>query len=305
MANLQDLQYMAGHIDGDGCISILLPSKGRRHLGQVNIRIDKTVKNPHMSQWFIDKFGGKLKAPRLLSQQRANNSDTVMWQVECGAATELCKQLAPHSHIKRREFDLASRFPSDAVRRTALISVKLQKSGLSHVFESLTAAAAFLHRDPAAVHAAMHRRGLCAGWSVERHQLFTREQVKMLIEQMHMSLRLMKRLPLGPIYSSLSLPYVAGLFDSEGSLSITGNSLSTTISQKDPAIRLALQAQFGGASSGWSWRAPQCGRPLLRLILPYCIEKRVQVELVLSIDGNGPEIKAQLDPLQRNKRLPP
>lgn len=303
MASVEDMQYMAGHADGDASVAILLPSNSRRHLGLVYVRIDKSVKNPHMSQWFVEKFGGKLKAPRLLSQQRPNNSDTVTWQLEGNAAVEFCRIVGLHSHIKRREFQMASKFPADAVRRTKLTAVRLRKGHIEKHFESLTRAGEFVGRDPSAIYSALHRGGLCAGWSVERHQLFTRDQVKMLIQQMHMSLRLMKKLPGEAVEGPLSLPYVAGLFDAEGSLSIMGmNSFATSISQKDPAIRVALQRQFGGASSGWSWRAPQCGRPLLRLILPYCIEKRAQVELVLSMNGNGPEIKAKLNPLQRNKR---
>lgn len=302
MTSLEDLQYMAGQVDGDGSIAILLPSTGRRHLGQVYIRITKTTKNPHMLDWFKETFGGKIHNLRLLSQQRLNNSDTQTWQIECGPAIELCKLLGPHSHIKKREFDMASRFPSDAVRRTALTEVKITKDNDSHVFESMTAAGKYLSRDSTAVRYALKSGGLCAGWRVESHQTFTRDQVKQLIEQMHWSLRFMKQLPDDPVQGPLSLPYVAGLFDAEGSISITGNSSTVLISQKDPAIRVALEQQFGGHSSNWSWRPPEAGRPFLQAIKPFCIEKLEQIELVLSMDGNGPQIKALLDPLQRNKR---
>ena len=303
MASVADLQYMAGHLDGDGSVAIVLPSESRRHLGFVYVRIDKTVKNPHMLDWFVAKFGGKLKAPRLLSQQRPNNSDTVMWQLEHSVAVEFSKLIAPHCHIKRREFDLAGRFPSDAVRRTALRGVKIVKGDVEHVFESETAAALFLHRDPNAVRSAMHRQGLCAGWAVQEHHLFTREQVKQLIEQIYWCLRFMKQIPDDPINGPLALPYVAGLFDAEGSISITGNNgLSVSVSQKDPTIRIALEAQFAGRSNGVSWYAPHSGRPFLQLIQPFCIEKRQQVDLALSMAGNGLEIKALISPLQRNKR---
>ena len=302
MPSLEQLQYMAGHIDGDGSIAILLPSTGRRHLGQVYIRIDKSTKNPHMLDWFKETFGGKIHNHRQLSQQRPNNSDTQTWQIECGPAIDLCKAVGPHAHIKKREFDMASRFPVDAVRRTALVEVKVSKGNYSQVFESLTAAGRHLHRDSTAVRYALKSGGLCAGHRVERHQTFTRDQVKQLIQQMHWSLRFMKQLPDDTVDSPLSLPYTAGMFDSDGCISFNGNSVSISISQKDPAIRIALQHQFGGRSHGISWHANSLWREFLELIVPYTIEKRQQIELVLSMDGNGPEIKALLNPLQRNKR---
>ena len=300
MPTVEELQYMAAHVDGDGCIQIVLPSDCRRHLGFVWIRIDKTVKNPHMLQWFVDKFGGKVAGFRALSQQRANNSDTMTWKIEHGAAIQLCKLLQPHTRIKGR------RFPVDAVRRSKLTPVTITKGDESHTFESFTKAGDYLSRTMGAVRFAMHSGGLCAGWSVsEAPRIFSRDQLKQLIEQMHWSLRFMKKIPDEPITEFLSLPYVAGLFDSEGSISILGkNSATITISQKDPAIRIALQRDYGGSGTSvgnWNWRAPKW-RSFLASIRPYCVEKAAQIDLVLAMDGNGPEVKAKLDPLQRNKR---
>ena len=254
-----------------------------------------------MLDWFKETFGGKVYNLRPLSQQRANNSDTQTWLIECGPAIELCKALGPHAHIKKRQFDMAGRFPVDAVRRTALVEVKITRGEEVRVFESLTAAGIFLDRDSAAVRYALKSGGRCAGWHVERHQTFTRDQVKQLIEQMHWSLRFMKQLPDDPVVGPLALPYVAGLFDSDGCIALSLSGPKVSISQKDPAIRVALEQQFGGRSSGISWYAKQPCRQLLEILQPFCIEKRQQVDLALS-GGNWIEIKAKINLLQRNKR---
>lgn len=294
---------MAGHLEGDGSVSIILPSECRRHLGFVLVRVDKTIKNPEMLHWFREKFGGKIYNFRELSTERSNNSDTLTWKLEHHAEVELCKQLVPHAHIKAREFDMAGRLPIDAVRRSALCPVRLVKGDEVRNFESHTAAGLALGRDPNAVRSALKRGGLCAGWRVEEDRLFTRSQLKQMIEQMYWSLRLMKQLPDDPVSKPLTLPYVAGLFDAEGSISISGNNGATvSISRKDPAIRIALQHQFGGRSHGIGWYVNGSWREFLELIAPYSIEKRKQIELVLSMDGNGQEIKTLIDPLQRNKR---
>lgn len=303
MPSHDQLEYMGGHMDGDGSVAIVLPSASRRHLGFVWVRITKTVKNPHMLDWFVANFGGKVHNLRPLSRQRPNNSDTLTWQLEHGEALAFCKLLSGHCRLKGRELDLAGRLPVDAIRRSALRGVKLVKGGEELVFESHTAAAAHLKRDPNAVRSAVKRGGLCAGWQALEHQVFTRQQVKQLVEQMYWCLRFMKQMPDEPISKPLSLSYAAGLFDAEGSISITGSdSMTVSISQKDPAVRIALETQFGGRSSGVKWLAPEGGRPFLALIKPYCVEKLAQVDLALAMAGDGPAVKAKLDPLQRNKR---
>ena len=303
MPTQDQVDYLIGQIEGDGCIHLSLPKKDcHRNFGTLQIKISKSTKNIPTLEWFRDTFGGVITGFSPLSERDPYHNDALVWEVKHASAVSLCKQLAPHAHIKARQFDMASRLPADAIRRTKYRPVKITRGPESHAFESCQAASMFLNRTLQAVHIAFKNGGLCAGWKVESHELFTRDQVKQLVHQMYWCLRLMKQTQEDPVTRPLSLPYVAGLFDAEGSLSIAGNRCVVRISQKDPAIRDALERQFGGKSHGIDWYTNSIWREFLGLIAPYCIEKRAQVDLVLSMNGNGAEIKAKIGPMQRNKR---
>lgn len=300
MPSLENLQYLCGQADGDGCITIFKEGG----YGSVRLDIHKTIKSITTLEWCRDTFGGCITNFDARSERNTQHSDTLTWQVKWDKAVQLCKVLAPHSQIKRDQFEMAAAFPHKAIQQTRLKGVMLtDNSGQEHSFDTSKQAAVFLACTPQAICYALKHGSICKGYSVKPSTpLFTPQQVKQLVDQMHLSLQFMKRLPDDPVPGPLPLPYVAGFFDAEGSLSIQGNDCRLSISQKFPAIRDALQHQFGGRSHGIAWYANSCWREFCELILPYSIEKRAQLELVLSMNGNGAEIKAKLSPLQRNKR---
>lgn len=270
--------------------------------GYIHVGMSKSTKNISTLEWCRDTFGGFISGFQPLSEKNPNHSDALVWSITCGPAIAFCNTLAAHSHLKADQLETAASFPSEAVWRRHSRGVRLIRGEEQHVCDSSKEAAKIVGCTPQAICYALAGPRKCKGWCLEPYSRMSNTELRQSVRHIWQELKRLKRVPDVAISRPLPLPYVSGLFDAEGSLSIQNSDCRVSISQKDPAIRTALQHQFGGRSHGISWYVNGSWREFLELIAPYSIEKRKQIELVLGMNGNGPEVKALLDPLQRNKR---
>jgi len=97
-----DLAYLAGIIDGEGCISLSKSHKNDRYYYRLQLTITNT--SAELKQWLEDKFGGRIRT----SYARSNNrSDILHWTVSGNQCQWLLRQVLPYLIIKKPQAELA------------------------------------------------------------------------------------------------------------------------------------------------------------------------------------------------------
>lgn len=110
MNTIADLAWAAGIIDGEGSIFIMKQSRKDRER-DVNyiLRVAVESTDPYMSQELLKIFpeGALFSSSR---DKRANNSDTLKWQINGRKAVSVLKELLPFLRVKHEQAQLAIRF---------------------------------------------------------------------------------------------------------------------------------------------------------------------------------------------------
>ena len=110
-----ELHYLGGQFDVDGCVLITLPSLGRRHLGFVTVKFDKSVKNKVFLDWLVEKSGGQ-NSKKERDHKKPNCNNSQQWILERASAVVFCSILKRYSILKQAQLDLAAAFPSHRVK---------------------------------------------------------------------------------------------------------------------------------------------------------------------------------------------
>lgn len=288
------LDYAAGNMDGDGCIIV-----GQHQC--LTVALDKAQKSMNVLEFFKDNFGGNIYNKRTATEKSQSLHD---WRLNGPKAFELINALKDRSYIKREQFQVAATF--DMSYKLKIVAVKGDE-----VAEFLTETACMKTLGISVKHV---RRlygtsETCKGWSLTKVYQ-DKAAVSAQRTGVDNELRRLKQVAHPPITVQLPFAYCAGLFDAEGCVSIYNrSSWKIEVSQGYPEILFALKRQFGGSVFVSQKTARRCnwqlysgaGRHFLQGILPFLIEKKRQVELVLNMDpGSGEEVKKLLRELKGN-----
>ena len=108
----EDIIYMAGFFDGEGCISIVRDKRtqGRSHLLSVSTcNTDRKI-----IEWIVENFGGHVNAHS--SPKRSQHRKTWGWQLRSEAAMEFLIVIGGHLKIKNRQAKLGIQFQMEKAR---------------------------------------------------------------------------------------------------------------------------------------------------------------------------------------------
>ena len=109
MKHAEVLAYMAGIVDGEGCIMIGRKSQGKGEPPRLTMIVNVVNTNEWLIQWIKMQFGGNIRN-RFPPNPRAKMIWT--WRVESKKAMEFLKLVMPYLQIKRPQAELAIQFQS-------------------------------------------------------------------------------------------------------------------------------------------------------------------------------------------------
>ena len=290
MDDYETLEYASGNHDGDGHVVV-----GSHEC--LTVGLDKALKSKSVLILFKKTFKGNIYSK---TEETETTQSQFTWKVHANDALTAINLLKAHSHIKRKQLEIASTFPMQLK-----VEVLAEKAGHQSVtYKSMQDCA-----DKMGVHYSVVVRRLTPpkegvvrrkpqdinGWTLTK---IVRDSAAVSAERAAISAELqrLKHVSHDVITETLSFPYCSGFFDSEGTISITGpNSWKLAIGQAFPEILYALKRQFGGSvfvskktANRCNWQLyPKGATPFLQGCLPYLIEKKKQAELVLTMEKDG------------------
>ena len=291
------LQYLAGQIDGDGCISIRLPSPSQKGCGRVVIEVDKAKRNVASLAVFKKTFGGYIKNERVFKTGNCQNSQK--WVLEGRSALLACKRLLDHIVIKRPQVKMALELPIDDIRKSTFTPIKgiNTLSGTVREFESTRQAAKMLGiKSPSNILDCIKgKQHKSKGWTFELLPPLDVQMVKESVQTLKQRLSDAKKIPHVVTQEFISIPYMAGFFDAEGCVCLRKDckGVLVCVGQKYPAILQAAQRTFGGTVSTSTkreisnWCLGKGAKDFLGQIRPFLVEKGEQVDLVLNVTSEN------------------
>lgn len=307
---VDDLQWAAGFMDGDGSIMMT-------QLGQIVVVAGVAEPTWGALDRLESLFGGTVRVDNT-SAPEINPKRKYMiarWQLKSGPAARFCAIIAPHSHLKRPQFELGATWKgvntsSPQLAITVMRDGEEPFTGDRHeVCQELGVKMGTLER---------LRRDPPYGWSftiIKRPGVNKEARMEMKRE-----MAAMKKVPHAAIEGPLPLPYVAGFLEADGCFSLKRDQLMVSIAQKHRAIADAFQRQYGGylghctglrkatntRRDEYQWFARgDTGAEMMKAVLPYLhtVKKR-RVELMLSRNGvNKNVVDQQLADLKNMRRF--
>ena len=101
------LAYVAGIIDGEGCIRIVTRKPRNGKSTQHSLMLQVAQKDGILMDWLYGNFGGMV----YLKNKRTDGSDWIYeWRVMEKKAAEVLKQILPFLTVKKRQAELGLRF---------------------------------------------------------------------------------------------------------------------------------------------------------------------------------------------------
>ena len=103
-----DLAYIAGILDGEGCISICKQRDSTRRMGvRYQLRILVANSEEWLLNWLKFSFGG-----RVYKAREADSTHKACWRwiIDSHQALEFLKLVYPYLHLKRGQVELALTF---------------------------------------------------------------------------------------------------------------------------------------------------------------------------------------------------
>ena len=274
--------WAAGLIDGDGSVgmydSVLMVSVLKSIKAYTTVRRLRTF------------FGGSITFKLRAGEIEA----CCVWTLRSQAARLLCQELKAYVKLKKPQFELAS---------TALIGkspISVTDGGVEQIV-----------RDRAELSGLTGLRCNQIMYLMAKHkgsfhmnnffvQRMTPQAIREHRRKMEVRLKEMKHEPHNEIEGLLELPYAAGFFDSEGTITIISlNQIQVRVPQEYPAILNAFVTTFGANLYRHEWSISRGAREFLQQILPFAFEKRQQ--LALAIDLNEDNWKQQRDQINALK----
>lgn len=246
---MKDIKYVAGLFDGEGSVSIILrlyKSLTRNPCHYLSCGISLT--NKQTIDMLQNEFGGKV----VLLRSKGNRKPCWRWTLDNSSAVQFLEAIEPYSCVKLTQ-----------------ILVGLSFQGRRHPSNSLPQSEVEIRECYRQAMWAINGLG-SRGESHNRHRIIpivsptnpARIVIGSLVDEADAEMS--KRLAV-----SFSLPYMAGLFDAEGNVSIElhdkkYHSLYSQISSTNRALLMAICEQYGGnvkrvhgktanSSELWAW----------------------------------------------------
>ena len=275
MASIADVLWLAGQIDGDGCISIYTRTPC--------IAITKAKKGRRSLDRVAQLYGGRVcsNGHRPESAQEIFN-----WRLFGRSAQALTERLRPHLHLKRKQADLVARVV------TGRFPVTVTKDGETKRPQTPADAALLLGCSVSRIYQLFKQHGdtfTFRGHSVQRCSKQNDALEQQIKEQ--------QPKPHDLVASPLHPAYIAGFVDAEGCIKLQALlGLRVEISQKFRPVLDAIQQQYGGkiiqvstamADGGrkiwyqWSICGPSA-KAFLMVIKQFLYEKRDQVDIAMN-----------------------
>lgn len=100
------LAYLAGIIDGEGCISIRRWIDKKVYVGY-SLMLDVGNAKPALAEWIKENFGGTVSHTAF---KHPNHNDRYVWRISHGRAGEIIKSVQPFLLLKQEQAKLALEF---------------------------------------------------------------------------------------------------------------------------------------------------------------------------------------------------
>jgi len=102
-----DLAYVAGIVDGEGCISIAHNTRPGHKYPSFELRVTVTSTDLWLCQMLRMGFAGRIASKSLETSRRL---PCWYWSIERAHAAEFLKLILPYLHIKKPQAELAIQF---------------------------------------------------------------------------------------------------------------------------------------------------------------------------------------------------
>ena len=96
-----DLIYLAGFVDGEGCVSLAWRKVRGKNYITPNIQITNT--NKEIIEWIASEIPGHIHERK---EKRVNRKDSWCYQISGNKALELIKDIYPYLKVKRQQADV-------------------------------------------------------------------------------------------------------------------------------------------------------------------------------------------------------
>ncbi len=100
-----DIAYIAGIVDGEGCIGLNLNKSGTGSSYRIKVSVGNT--NEWICQWLKLSFGGCVSCS---SRIGSNNKPLWQWIVSCNMALNFLELIYPYLKLKKPQAEIAIRF---------------------------------------------------------------------------------------------------------------------------------------------------------------------------------------------------
>ena len=314
--------WVGGNFDGDGCVGLYKATN-------LAVVIGKAENAWHVLDRLQELFGGSI---HLFHQETETHQAAKNWKLIGRSAVEFCKVMQKYTLFKRPQLALAATHPIDDLRIMIWKPVMATdpRTGAETMYPNMWDAAQKLPRVTvcAIVKCARGDKhyNTCGGFKWQKlENPVKRTEVRDRVKNIAKGLKQLKKVEHEETDMEMPLPFVAGLIDSDGTMSVTKfGKVRVSLCQKYPAMCNALQRQFGGKvwyveekmskdgkkrqMAHYVWSANGNAGDILRTIRPYLLEKQGQADLILTADSfNAVDVNAQVSKLkgrQRKKAIP-
>ena len=268
IATQRFLHWTAGQLDGDGAISMAKCSSGK--VNMPFITMSKAEKGSPALHRIRDVLGGTIGHQPSKNRRRQH---VQQWKVTGSSAAALARKMTPYMKLKKRRAVLLATWESALGRFT------VSKDGKNISDLSREDAAAAIGSSVKTITKYLQRGAPYKGWTITKVAGNGKELLA--------GMRAMDGLPhveTGPLHPA----YIAGFFDADAYVGLQGTCVIARLSQKWPAVLLAIQQQYGGSVfQGKSGHfhlslSGKKARAFLMAIQHDCFEKGDQIKMVLS-----------------------
>lgn len=115
----KDYRYLAGIIDGEGCINI---SNSKNEIFHLRIMVKNTSKD--LIFWLKEKFDGGIYFDKRRNEKWR---DTWVWYIDSGKTANILKKVLPYLIIKKQQAKLAIKFQNTKKYKGTSIPEKIKE----------------------------------------------------------------------------------------------------------------------------------------------------------------------------------
>ncbi len=289
-----ELWYAAGQIDGDGSVGVYGDAKCGQGDGTLTVSVGKAENGLHVLHTLQKIFGGRVNK----KHDAYEDYQAMFSWVKTGQdAVDFCLLIKEYVQLKKPQFELASTY-GRSIRGHSVPFILKHPTCEELYYDSLTA----LCKDPRFkipekqtktwIRENVYPKSLSdKAWKVS---LVDKQKISDSKQTIKKELVRMKKVPHAEIEFTPPAAYFAGIFDAEGLVSVQDfNGINLSIPQNHRAICDALLQRYAGgltrSEKNFAWKVSNREDALKFIsdILPYSLEKKPQLELVLNMPING------------------